>query len=137
MNLKLLLSLALGICSAALLFVASAEAQAIERKSPLFAYAKDRVVRPIDDSQRILLPGNRYPLAQPEFRLKPVPQDFRMERMMLVLSPDVDQQAALDDLTAQQHDVNSPYYHQWITPERFGQLFGASEGDISLICRQF
>jgi hypothetical protein len=107
--------------------------QAIQRKSPFSAYARDRVIRPIDDQRRIVLPNNRHPLAQPEFRIKPVPQDFRMDRMVLVLNPDADQQAALDDLVAQQHDPNSPYYHQWITPERYAELFGASENDVALI----
>src|SRR5882724_3224035 len=130
MKLKLLL-LFLGICFAT--FSVFAAGQAMERKSPLLAYAKDRVIRPIDDAQRVVLAGNRHPLAQPQFRLKPVPSDFPMDRMMLVLSPDIEQQAALDDLVAQQHDVTSPYYHQWITPERFGQLFGTSEGDIALV----
>ena len=60
----------------------------------MLAYARDRVIRPIDDAQRVVLPGNRHPLARPEFRLKPVPSDFPMERMMLVLSPDAEQQAA-------------------------------------------
>ena len=53
--------------------------------------------------------------------------------MMLVLTPDAEQQAQLDDLVDQQRDPNSPYYHQWITPERFGQLFGASEWDIEIV----
>jgi pseudomonalisin len=107
--------------------------QAVERNSPMLAFAKDRVVRPIDDAQRTILPGNIHPLAQTQFRLKPVPSNFPMQRMMLVLSPDAEQQAQLDDLVEQQRDPNSAYYHQWITPERFGQLFGASEGDIAVV----
>src|ERR1043165_6106630 len=109
------------------------QAREVERKNPMLAFAKDRVVRPIDDEQRIALPGNLHPLAQAQFRLKAVPADFPMDRMMLVLNPDPEQQAALDDLVEGQHDPTSPYYHQWVTPERFGQLFGASEGDINLV----
>ncbi len=132
MNLRLLLSLALGTCFAILPI---AQAQNLEPKSPLLAYAQDRVVRPVDDTQRIVLSGNLHPLAQPEFRLKPVAQNFRMDRMMLVLTPDAAQQAALDDLLSQQQDSSSPNYHQWITPEHFGELFGASEGDIALVVK--
>ncbi len=112
-----------------------AMAQTLEPKSPLLAYARDRLVRPVDDTQRIVLPGNLHPLAQPGFRLAPVAQNFRMDRMMLVLTPDAAQQDALDDLLAQQQDINSPYYHQWITPERFGELFGASGGDIATVVK--
>ena len=131
MKLKLRLLLAMGIGSA--IFSVLAAGQAYERKSPMLAYARDRVVRPIDDAQRVVLPGNRHPLARPELRLKPVSSDFPIERMMLVLTPDAEQQAQLDDLVDQQRDPNSPYYHQWITPERFGQLFGASEWDIEIV----
>ena len=129
MKLKLLFTLGIGLAGLCTL----ASGQVIERKNPMLAFSKDRVVRPIDDAQRTVLPGNLHPLAQPQFRLKPVPSDFPMDRMMLVLNPDPEQQAALDELVEQQHDPTSPYYHQWVTPERFGQLFGASEGDINLV----
>src|ERR1041385_5746457 len=92
--------LVLGICLAGLCNMAAA--QVIERRSPMLAFAKDRVVRPIDDSQRVVLQGNRHPLAQQSFRLKPVAPEFPMERIMLVLNPDLEQQAALDELVEQQ-----------------------------------
>jgi pseudomonalisin len=129
MKLKLLFVLGMTLAG----FYGKASGQAVERKSPMLAFAKDRVVRPIDDAQRVVLPGNIHPLAQTQFRLKPAPSDFPMERMMLVLNPDQEQQTALDDLVEQQHDPTSPYYHQWVTPERFGQLFGVAEGDINLV----
>src|ERR1051325_9255222 len=116
---KLKLLFALGMSLAGLCGLTSA--QTMERRSPMLAFAKDRVVRPIDDEQRIALRGNIHPLAQAQFRLKPVPSDFSMERMMLVLSPDAEQQAGLEDLVEQQRDPTSPYYHQWVAPERFGQ----------------
>jgi pseudomonalisin len=133
MKRKSVVLFAVGICSVSLFLHGLASGQNGEMRNPLSSYAKDRIIRPIDDERRVVLSGNRHPLAQPEFRLKPVPQDFPMERMVLVLNADAAQQAALDDLVAQQHDINSPYYHQWITPERYGELFGASEGDINTV----
>lgn len=103
------------------------------RKNPFAVYPRDRIIRPIDDDRRVPLPGNLNPMARAEFRVGSVPSDFRMDRMMLVLKPDADQQAALDNLVAAQQDPNSPYYHQWLTPERYGELFGASETDLGLI----
>ena len=112
---------------------ALAGAQTLEKTNPFSAYPRDRIIRPVDDAQRTVLSGNRPPMAQPEFRVKPVAANFPMNRILLVLQPDADQQAALDSLVAAQQDPNSPYYHQWITPEEFGQLYGASEGDINLV----
>jgi pseudomonalisin len=134
MKMRPCLLLVVGICFVSLGQQFSA-AQTAERKNPFLAYARDRVVRPIDDAQQMVLSGNLHPLAQANFRLKPVAQDFPMDRMMLVLTPDAAQQAALSELLTEQQDVTSPNYHKWITPEKFGELFGASEGDISLVVK--
>ncbi len=53
--------------------------------------------------------------------------------MILVLQPDAAQQDALTALVAAQHDPESPQYQQWLTPESFGQTFGASERDIEQV----
>ena len=50
-----------------------------------------------------------------------------MERMLLTLLPDATQQDALNQLLEAQHDPDSPYYHQWLTPEQYGERFGISE----------
>src|SRR5437667_12414171 len=109
MKLKLRLLLAMGIGSA--IFSVLAAGQAYERKSPMLAYARDRVVRPIDDAQRVVLPRNRHPLARPELRLKPVSSDFPLERTLLGLTPDAAQQDQLDDHVDQQRDPNPAQYH--------------------------
>ena len=46
------------------------------------------------------LPGNRHPMARPEYDAGAVPADVPMERMMLVLRPDAAQQQALEALLA-------------------------------------
>src|SRR5262249_36938188 len=122
---------ALSLCF--FVVVINSNAQAPERINPFAVFPRDRVIRPIDDQRRVALSGNRHPLARSEFETKPVSANFRMDRMMLVLKPDSEQQAALDTLVAEQYDPDSPFYQQWITPERYGELFGASEGDIDLI----
>ncbi len=40
---------------------------------------------------------------------------------------------ALDELTKELYDPASLNYHRWITPEEFGERFGASPGDIALV----
>ena len=51
----------------------------------------------------------------------------------LVLSPSPSQQAALDQLLAQQQNPSSPNYHQWLTPERYADRFGVSQADVDKI----
>ena len=43
------------------------------------------------------------------------------------------QQAALEQLLAEQQDPASPNYHNWLTPEQYADRFGVSQNDIDKI----
>jgi len=103
--------------------------------NPLSSSPHARVLDNVDDTKLFVLGGNRHPLALPSNAIGDVPADFRMERMMLALRPDPAQQTALDQLVAAQHNPASPYYHQWLTPEEFGQRFGVAESDLQTVVR--
>src|SRR5205085_12057976 len=62
-----------------------------------------------------------------------VPADLRMERAILTLKSSPEQEADLESFLAQQQDTSSPHYHEWLTPQQFGERFGASTGDIDVI----
>lgn len=53
--------------------------------------------------------------------------------MLLVLKRSPKQQAELEMLLAQQQDTASPAYHQWLTPEQFGQRFGLDGADAQAV----
>jgi hypothetical protein len=90
----------------------------------------DRIGVPIDDQSTAQLTGNRHPMARREFETGPAPADYRIERMLLVLETDPAQRRELEALIEAQHNPGSPEYHQWLTPETFGERFGASPGDV-------
>jgi subtilase family serine protease len=56
-----------------------------------------------------------------------------MERMLLHLTSSAEQTAAIEQLLADQQDPASPRYHAWLTPEQFGEQFGAAQEDIDAI----
>jgi len=56
-----------------------------------------------------------------------------MQRMVLVLQPDGEQEQGLEALLAAQQDRNSPLFHQWLSAEEFGRRFGISENDLSQV----
>jgi subtilase family serine protease len=56
-----------------------------------------------------------------------------MAKMVLVLRPNASQDTALEELIRAQQDPSSPYYHQWLTPETFGERFGVSQNDLAQI----
>jgi len=94
---------------------------------------RNRISGPILDSDVVTLIGNTPPMARAEFDLGEVPDQSRLERMVLLLQPDTDQQAALDALVESQQDPGSELFHQWLSPEEYGRLFGVSEGDLAQV----
>jgi pseudomonalisin len=100
---------------------------------PPFVPVKDRITSFIDDEQTITLRGNVHPMARAQYDAGAVAPDFPMEHMLLTLLPDAAQQDALNLLLDAQHNSESPYYHQWLTPQQYGERFGISDGDTAQI----
>src|SRR5258708_5208984 len=100
---------------------------------PPFVPVRDRITSFIDEGQRVTLRGNRHPLAVARYDAGAVGPDFPMERMILTLLPDAAQQDALNQLLDAQHNPESPYYRQWLTPEQYGERFGISESDAAQV----
>jgi pseudomonalisin len=111
--------------------IASAQTAGVQRE--FSAQPRDRITGYIDDERTIVLHGNRHPLATAANDEGIVSDYYRMERMILTLKPDAAQRTALETLIAAQNDPASPSYHQWLTPEEYGQRFGASENDVEQI----
>jgi subtilase family serine protease len=99
----------------------------------MFTQPQDRITTFIDEDQRVTLRGNRHPLATAQHDAGAVSPGYRMERMLLTLLPDASQQEALDQLLDAQHNPESPSYHQWLTPEQYGERFGVSEADAAQV----
>lgn len=132
-GLRRVVSLALFVALSLTLPSVFVAAQTANSQSLLAAQPRDRITRFIDDERTIVLRGNRHPAATAANDAGIVSADYRMERMILTLKPDATQQAVLESLITAQHDPASPYYHQWLTPEEYGQRFGASENDLQQI----
>ena len=110
-----------GVVAISCLFTGSAFAQA------------DRITKAIDISDRIVLNG-RMPLrATAENDQGRVAPSMPMSYITLMLAKSPGQQAELDNLLSDLQDPNSPIYHQWLTPEEYGQRFGVSDRDLGKI----
>ncbi|MFZ0521345.1 MAG: Ig-like domain repeat protein [Candidatus Acidiferrales bacterium] len=97
------------------------------------APAAARITQAVDESQLTVLRGNTYYLAQSQYDRGPAPASLAMDRMLLVLQRGPQQEAALQQLLAQQQDPTSANYHQWLTPQQFGLQFGPADQDIQTI----
>jgi len=105
---------------------------------PLATLAQTRAVRarvtqPVDVHDLVTLQGNVHPLTRPEFDQGVAPDDLPMERILLVLRRGPDQEAALRQLLDDQQVKSSPRFHQWLTPEQFGQQFGPADSDLQAV----
>ncbi len=105
---------------------------------PVSAWAQtpappSRIVGRLDESALVTLRGNTHPLAQRQFDQGAAPLTLPMARMLLVLKRSDAQEAALQSLLDAQQDQNSPSYHQWLSPDAFGQQFGPSDQDMQTV----
>src|SRR5580692_4163133 len=92
-----------------------------------------RITQPIDNTRRITLTGQRHPKAQAVSDRGRVAPSLPLSYMTLTLAPSASQQADLDKLLIAQQTKGSPSYQHWLTPEEYGQRFGASDADIAKI----
>jgi hypothetical protein len=92
-----------------------------------------RVTQGVDTRNLVTLRGNVHPLARPEFDQGVAPDDLPMERMLLVLQRGPEQETALRQLLDDQQVKSSPLFHQWLTPEQFGQQFGPADSDLQAV----
>ncbi len=100
---------------------------------PQAASPQSRIVERVNEGALVALRGNTHPLAQPQFDRGAAPPDLTMARMLLVLKRSDAQELALQALLDDQQDQNSPSYHQWLTPDQFGQQFGPSDQDVQTV----
>ncbi|MGA8220744.1 MAG: protease pro-enzyme activation domain-containing protein [Candidatus Acidiferrales bacterium] len=122
---SLILICAVLLGATALFFTSRTKAQS--------SNAERRITQAVDETQLVRLTGNTHPSARPEFDQGAAPPDLPMQNMMLILKPSPEQAAALSTLLRQQQDRSSPNYHKWLTPDEFGQQFGASQSDIDTV----
>lgn len=110
-----------------MLLLLSANSQTIARA----AQPEDRIRGAINDAVTVSLSGNVRPEVAAATAIGPAEQDLPMEHMILTLKASAAQEAALTELIQEQQDPRSPNYHKFLTPQQFGQQFGASSNDIA------
>lgn len=98
-----------------------------------FAAQPGRIAGSIESRQMVTLRGSVHPKAQPQFDLGPVDPSYQLGYVTLIVPPSPSQQAALDQLLAQQQDRSSANFHKWLTPEQYAERFGMSQNDVAKV----
>ncbi|MGA1981607.1 MAG: protease pro-enzyme activation domain-containing protein [Acidobacteriaceae bacterium] len=94
--------------------------------------AQNRITAEVSNSSRVAIAGSVHPLAQSGMDLGPAPAATRLG-MSIRFNMTPAQEAALDQLLADQQNPASPRYHQWLTPAQYGAQFGLSSADIAKV----
>jgi len=97
------------------------------------APANPLITEPIDESQVVVLHGNVHPLAQPRYDVGAVPDSFPAERLLLLLNRPAERESQLQQFLLDVHALGSASYHQWLTPEQFGERFGPADSDLQTV----
>jgi subtilase family serine protease len=90
------------------------------------------VTQPVDESQLVTLHGTVHPLAQAADDQGPVSDSFAAKRILLILNRPPEREAGLQQFLKSVHEAGNAGYHQWITPEQFGQQFGPADSDVQI-----
>ena len=93
------------------------------------AAAQDRIVQPVDPARLTALKGHVHPNALAENDRGPVSPAMPIRQATLLFKP----AASIGAFLAEQQLPGSPNYHQWLTPEQFGDRFGLSANDIAQV----
>src|SRR5215831_6723413 len=92
-----------------------------------------RVISAPQSDKMVTLRGNVHPFARREHDRGVLPDHQPVTRMHVLLQRSAEQEAALQQLMADQLDSKSPRFHQWLTPQQFGEQFGPVDSDIQAV----
>jgi len=94
---------------------------------------KTRIVDKVDNGKVVAVPRSHSLRVDGLADQGRVPANTQLGKIMLVLQSSPEQEYALNTLMDAQQDKGSPNYHQWMTPDTFGQYFGVASTDIATV----
>jgi pseudomonalisin len=97
------------------------------------AQPRPRITQRVDSTRTTLLNRTTHPAARIGRDVGRTQPDLAMDRVLLELQGSPEQEAALEQLIADQHDPTSPRYQRWLTPEQFGEMFGPTQQDVDTV----
>jgi subtilase family serine protease len=91
------------------------------------------VTHGIDEQATVTLAGNLRPEAKAANDRGAVPDDLMLEHVQLLLKRAPETEARLARFIDELHDPASPNFHQWLTAEQFGRIYGPAEDDVRAV----
>jgi subtilase family serine protease len=97
------------------------------------APVQNRIAAAVNAGGYVAIPDSVHPKARLANDLGAMRGDIQLQRVAIYFNMSATQQTALDQLLADQQNPSSPRYHQWLTPEQYGEQFGLSSDDLGKV----
>lgn len=97
------------------------------------ANVQPRITAAIDNTARMTIAQSTHPLALPAHDTGRLDGGAPMKRMILMLDGSPEQDSELSTFLESQQSNGSPDFHNWLTPDQFGQRFGPAPQDIQAV----
>lgn len=120
-------------CAACLALGATAQPKAFATSVEVAAHPL--ITQALDEHTLVQIGGNHRPEATALNDRGKVSDSLVLEHMQLLLKRSPAREQALEALIDGMHDQASPEFHQWLTPEQFGQRFGAASADVAVVSK--
>jgi len=114
------------VCLTVLLFLPLALFGAVHTN----AFPVARVTAKIDNNNRVTLSGHAPVVLRNAIDRGRVAPSTPAEHLTLILKASPEQEREARRLIDEQQDRNTANFHQWMTPEEFGEHFGVADSDL-------
>jgi trimeric autotransporter adhesin len=101
---------------------------------PAYSQAVPQVTGAVDPHSFASLKGTVHALVRNGAKdLGAVPDNAPTGTLTLLLQRPAAQEQQLQQFLRQAHTPGSPTYHQWLTPQQFGQTYGVADSDMTAV----
>lgn len=94
---------------------------------------QSRISGDIGENQMVPLRNTVSPRVAHALDRGQVSPATRIEGMTIYFQPTAEQTMALNQLLTAQQTLGLPWYHQWLTPAEYANLFGMSNADLAKV----
>jgi len=89
-----------------------------------------QVTQTVSNTSLYTIPKSHLAFIAKATASKPLAGTVQMNHLQLILKPSASRQAAMETTITSLHDPKSAQFQKWLTPQQFGQEFGADPADI-------
>jgi subtilase family serine protease len=108
---------------------------AVASAGPQVPAATPQITQKLDESSRVTRAGNVYREAVPANDQGALADETPMSHLWLQLKRSPEREQAFTQRIEAMQTKGSPLYHQWLTAQQVGELYGPAQQDIATVTR--